>query len=194
VLGNRILLGGIGIVLAGLLFLALPMWLRNVDHPLTAAAAVDVCSYMSDAVLGTLAQSPTDVARGVPGEPDDGKPACHVDLSPLERGEARGVWAMVTTERMLSTGGRPQRTDRFVEVWLKESAAAGNDVTPVEGPWRRAALIRDRLHPQRLSLLADDAGAVVWVNGRGIENAALVAFAAEITRALRSKRPASATR
>ena len=69
---------------------------------------------------------------------------------------------MVTTERMLNTPGqRPVRTDRFVDTWIKESGASGSDVTPLQGPWRRGAVIRDQGHPERVSLLADDAGVVV---------------------------------
>ena len=64
---KRIFLGGIGLAIVWLIFLTVPLWLRNVDHPLTANGAVDVCAYLSDTVLATLPQTPEAVARGVPG-------------------------------------------------------------------------------------------------------------------------------
>lgn len=52
---KRIILGGIGLAIVLLAFLAVPMlWLRNVDHALTASAAVDVCAYLTDTGLTTL--------------------------------------------------------------------------------------------------------------------------------------------
>lgn len=194
--GKGIFYGGIGIAIVGLLFLVVPLWLRNVDHPLTADAAVDVCAYVSDAVIGTLPRAPATIERGVPGESDPGKPACRLELPAADDAEeSSNVWVMVTTERMLNTGQhRPLRTDRFVDTWLKESAVSGSEVTPVQGPWRRGAVIRDQGHPERLGLLADDAGVVVWVNAEGIEYPAFTAFAEAITRGLRGKPGAAAPR
>ena len=188
--GKGIFYGGIGIAIVGLLFLVLPMWLRNVDHPLTAHAALDVCAYMSDdAVIGTLPRKPETIARGLPGKSDPAEPACRLALPPASDDDESppSIWVAVTTERMLNVGHRPVRTDRFVDTWLKESAVSGSDVTPVQGPWRRGAVIRDPGHPERLSLLADDAGGVVWVNAEGIEYPAFTAFAEAITRGLRGK-------
>jgi hypothetical protein len=155
VLFKQIFLGGIGLAIVLLMFLVVPLWLRNVDHPLTANAAVDVCAYLSDTVLATLPQMPATVERGLPGEPDTGKPACHVVL-PSPSGSATrapGIWVMVETERMLTVDRRPQRTDRFVDTWLKESDASGSEVTPVKGPWRRAAVIHDSMRHSRRALL-----------------------------------------
>jgi hypothetical protein len=186
---KRIFLGGIGLALAWLVLLTVPMWLRSVDHPLTANATVDVCAYLSDTVLAALPQAPEVVARGVPGEPNTRMSACHVILPSSSGGPSRapGIWVAVETERMLTVDRRPQRTDRVVDTWLQESGASGSIVTPVKGPWRRAAIIQDPMHPGKLSLLADDAGVVVWVNGQGIDQTVFVAFAGAITRGLRRK-------
>jgi hypothetical protein len=186
---KRILLGGIGLAIVLLAFLWLPLWLRNVDHPLSASAAVDVCSYLTDGVLVTLPRLPETVARGMPGDPDTSKPACRLLLPAAQRtAPAPNLWVAVTTERMLNGGGgRPQRTDRFVDTWLKESEASGSTVTPVKGPWRRAAVIRDGLHVGKLGVLADDAGVVVWVNSEGVDEPVLVAFSEAITRSLRGQ-------
>jgi hypothetical protein len=193
---KQIFLGGIGLAIVLLIFLTVPLWLRNVDHPLTANAAVDVCAYLSDTVLATLPQVPEAVARGVPGEPDTRMSACHVVL-PSSSGSATrapGIWVAVETERMLTVDRRPTRTDRVVDTWLKESGASGSEVTPVKGPWRRAAVIHNSMRPGELSLLADDAGVVVWVNGQGIDQTALVAFSEAITRGLREKPVTAAAR
>jgi hypothetical protein len=191
VLFKRILYGGIGIAIVWLVFLAVPlMWLRDVDHPLMAQAAVDVCSYMSDPVLAKLPKLPDAVKRGVPGEKDTGKPACSLEWpEPKDGTGTPSLWAMVTTERMLNAGGggRPARTDKFTDTWLRESAASGYEVTEIKGPWRRAALMRMKLKPEEVSLLADDAGLVVWINGRGIDDAPFVAFSEAFTKGLRDK-------
>jgi len=192
---KRILLGGIGLAIVLLAFLWLPLWLRNVDHPLSASAAVDVCAYLTDTVLVTLPRLPDKVTRGMPGNPDASKAACQVLLPAPERmAPAPNVWVAVTTERMLNGGGgRPQRTDRFVDTWLKETEVSGSAVTPLQGPWRRAAVIRDGLHVGKLGVLADDAGVVVWVNSEGIDESVLIAFSEALTRSLRGKpAPASA--
>jgi len=194
VLFKRILLGGIGLAIVWLVFLTVPLWLRNVDHPLAANAAVDVCAYLGDTVLATLPRRPESIARGVPGDPDAGKPACHVVL-PAASGSATetpDLVVMVSTERMLTVDRRPQRTDRVVDTWLKESGASGSEVTPVKGPWRRAAVIQEPMRPGKLGLLADDAGIVVWIMGQDVDPAAFVAFGEAVTRALRGK-PAAAT-
>ena len=186
---KRIFYSGIGLAIVLLLFLLLPLWLRNVDHPLTALAAVDVCAYLNDAVRGTLPEPPVSVAPGYPGEQDADKSVCHAELpeSSVSDAPAPLVWVAVTTERMLSAGGRPQRTDRVVDVWLAESRASGSEVTPVKGPWRRGAVLREPGRPGKISLLADDAGVVVWVNAQGVDYPAFVAFAEAVTRALRAK-------
>jgi hypothetical protein len=189
VLDKRIFYSGIGLATVLLLFLVLPLWLRNVDHPLAVQASIDVCAYFSDAVLDTLPQRPAAVARGYPGEKDASKPVCHADLPRARASDARApnVWVGVTTERMLSAGGRPQRTDRYVETWLTEARMSGGEVTPVTGPWRRGAVIRESGHPEKLGLLADDAGVVIYVNGQGIEDPAFLAFAEALARGLRAK-------
>ena len=50
------------------------------------------------------------------------------------------------------------------------------------------------MHPGKLSLLADDAGIVLWVNGQGIDQTAFVAFSEAITRGLRDKPATAAAR
>lgn len=188
-LGKRILYGGIGIAIVWLAFLVVPIWLRGVDHPLQARDRVDVCAYLTAEVLASLPPSPLAPAPGVPGEEDTGKPACRVEWPAGDDGAARGVWVMVTTERMLTADRRPVRTDRFVETWLAEARASGTEVTPVKGPWRRGALLREPRRPDRLGLLADDAGVVVWINGQGIDEPAFVAFAEALGPRLRAKPP-----
>jgi len=195
VLFKRILYGGIGIAIVWAMFLAVPLWLRNVNHPLmTANDAVDLCAYMSGAVLATLPRAPEKIAAGIPNEPSAQiKPVCSAELPAQSRDDKRGpyIWFAVTSERMLNVGGggRPARTDKFVDTWLKESAVSGSDVTPLKGPWRRGAVIRERHHPNKLSLLADDAGVVLWINSQDIEEAAFVAFSEAIAKALRAKPP-----
>src|SRR5438094_9619089 len=145
---KRIFYSGIGLSIVLLMLLVVPKWLRGVDHPLTSAAAVDVCAYMSDAAHNTLPE-PIKVLRGYPGEKDTGKPVCHALLpAPSSRDvPAPNVVVAVTTERMTTFEGRTQRTDRFVDTWLAESKASGSEVTPLQGPWRRAAVIRDKVRP-----------------------------------------------
>ena len=186
---KRIFYSGIGLTIVLLLFLMLPLWLRNVDHPLTARAAIDVCAYLSDAARDTLPEPPVNVAPGFPGGRDTGEPVCHAELPTSSTSDAAvpNVWVVVTTERMLSAEGRPQRTDRFVDRWLAEARVSGTEVTPLKGPWRRGAVLRDSARPGKLGLLADDAGVVVWVNGQGVEYPAFVAFAEAVTRGLRAK-------
>jgi hypothetical protein len=129
------------------------------------------------------------MAPGYPGEAAASRTACQLELpAPSDDEAGPKVWVSVMTERMLSaTGGRPQRTDRTVDVWLAESGVSGSEVTPVKGPWRRGAVLTERGRPGQLSLLADDAGVVVWVNGQDVEYAAFVAFAEAVTRSLRAK-------
>jgi hypothetical protein len=193
---KRILLGGIGLAIVWLVFLTVPLWLRNVDHPLAANAAVDVCAYLGDTVLVTLPRRPESIVRGAPGDPDTGKPACQVVLPPASgrATETPNIVVMVSTERMLTADRRPVRTDRFVDTWLKESGASGSEVTPVKGPWRRAAVIQEPMRPGKLGLLADDAGVALWVTGQDIDAAAFVAFCEAVTRALRGKPATAAAR
>ena len=40
---KRIFYSGIGLSIVLLIFMVVPKWLRNVDHPLTALNKVDVC-------------------------------------------------------------------------------------------------------------------------------------------------------
>ena len=188
---KRILYGGIGIAIVWLVFLVVPlMWLRDVDHPLMAQAAVDVCAYISDAILAKLPELPETVTRGMPGDKDTSKPACSLEWPELKDG-AKGprLWAGVTTERMLNTpgGGRPMRTDKFADTWLRESAASGYEVTEIKGPWRRAGLMHMKGKPDAASLLAEDSGLVVYIDSHGIEDAPFVAFSEAFTKGLRGK-------
>src|SRR5262245_28771144 len=175
------------------MFLAVPMmWLRNVDHPLMANATVDVCAYMNDAGLATLPRPPKSIAPRIPGEGASTMQVCGVELSPASALDERtsNVWVAVTPERLLTYDRRPGRTDKFVDTWLKESAASGSEVTPLKGPWRRGAIIRERHRTNRISLLADDAGVVLWINAQDIDEPAFVAFSEAIAKALRVKLPA----
>jgi hypothetical protein len=187
VLLKRILYGGIGIAVVWLIFISLPvMWLRNVNHPLLAVDPVDVCAYFNEAVLATLPRAPEKIAPQIPDEPTNPmKSMCGAVLPPESRTDPRNpfIWASVSSERSL----RRMRTDAFVDTWLKESAASGNDVTPLKGPWRRGALIKERGRPGRITLLADDAGVVLWINARDIDEPAFVAFAEAMALNLRGK-------
>jgi len=192
---KRILYGGIGIAIVWLMFLTVPLWLRNVNHPLTANAVIDACAYFTDAVLATLPRPPEKISAGIPGEPQTSfKGACSAELPPESRVDKRKyyVWVAVTSERMLGGDRQPVRTDKFVDLSLKESAVSGSDVTPLKGPWRRGALIIERGRPNKLSLLADDAGVVLWINAQDIEEPAFVAFSEAIAKALRAKPPIKA--
>jgi len=197
VLLKRILLGGIGLAIVWLSFLTVPLWLRNVDHPLMASQVVDVCTYLDDAVLKTLPDPPDKVSRGILGNPDKSQPACTLewelpDWKPRSA-KAPNLWVGVTTERMLNSfGGRPQRTDKYVDTWLKEAAASGSEVSPLKGAWRRGALMHDSMHKDRISVLADDAGVAVLVVSQGIDEESIVAFSEAITKALKAKRPPAA--
>ena len=188
---KRILYGGIGIAIVWLVFLVVPlMWLRDVDHPLLAQAAVDVCAYMSDPILVKLPEMPETIKRGMPDEADTSKPACSLQWpKPHDGGPAPRLWAGVTTERMLNTpgGGRPARTDKFADTWLRESAASGYEVTEIKGPWRRAGLMHMKGKPDAVSLLVEDSGLVVYIDGRGIDDAPFVAFSEALTKGLRGK-------
>jgi len=135
---KRIFYSGIGLAIVLLIFMVVPKWLRNVDHPLTALNTVDVCAYLTDAARATLPE-PIKVERGFPGEKDTGQPVCHAVLGSSPRDpSAPNVVVGVTTERMLTFEGRRQPVDRYVDTWLRESTASGSEVTPLKGPWRRA--------------------------------------------------------
>ena len=194
---KRILYGGIGIAIVWLLFLTVPLWLRNVDHPLKAVAPVDVCAHFKEWVLATLPRPPETIDPRIPGEAASPAMAvCSAELPPISRDDERKpyVWVSVTSERMMNAGGRPARTDRFVDTWLKESAASGSEVTPRKGPWQRGALIKDKARPRKLSLLADDAGVVLWINAQDIDEPAFIAFSEAIANALRGRPPPKETK
>jgi len=191
---KRIFYSGIGLAVVLLMFMVVPKWLRNVDHPLTALNTVDVCAYLSEAARATLPQPPVKVERGFPGEKDTGQPVCHAMLSASSSRDAPNVVVGVTTERMLTFEGRRQPVDRYVDTWLRESTASGNEVTPLKGPWRRAAVIREKARPANLSLLADDAGVAVLVTAQSVEYPAFVAFAEAVTKGLRAKPPGTGGR
>ena len=186
---KRIFYSGIGLAIVLLIFMVVPKWLRNVDHPLTALNTVDVCAYLSEAARATLPE-PIKVERGFPGEKDTGQPVCHAVLGSSPRDASPpNVVVGVTTERMLTFEGRRQPVDRYVDTWLRESTASGSEVTPLKGPWRRAAVIREKARPANLSLLADDGGVAVLVTAQNVEYPVFVAFAETVTKGLRAKPP-----
>src|SRR5258706_1115021 len=118
-LDKRIFYSGIGLAIVLLLFMVLPLWLRNVNvnHPLTAQASIDVCAYLDEKVQDTLSERPVATVRAYPGEKEEGKPICRFDLPPASARDAgvHNVWVRVSTERMMTSEGSPQRTDRVVD-------------------------------------------------------------------------------
>jgi hypothetical protein len=181
-------LGGIGLVLALAGLLALPLWLRSGDHPLSGEASLDACTLLANEMRTGLPEQPVDVAPQPPERSGAGVAECVATFAPRRGANpgSRYVRVTVSTQRMLSQGGHPVRTDRFVQTWLTEAKASGSDVQPIEGPWRSAALIRDPGRP-KIDLLADDAGVVLLVSSVSVDAQSLVNFAGAAARRLRTR-------
>ena len=179
---KRIFYSGIGLSIVLLIFMVVPKWLRNVDHPLTALNKVDVCPYLSDAARATLPE-PIKVDRGFPGEKDTGQPVCHAVLGSSPRDpSAPNVVVGVTTERMLTFEGRRQPVDRYVDTWLRESTASGGEVTPlrVHGAGPRHSREADR------KTFPAGGRRRRRLNGTRRQYPVFVAFAEAVTRVARS--------
>ena len=185
---NRVHLGGIGLAVALLAFMVIPLMLRNANHPLSGNTTVDVCALLQGSALEALGETPVAVEARLPGEKVDGKPVCTAELAIARTGDPprfASVW--IATQRMMATEGRPVATDRVVETWLKESKASGSTVSPVKGKWRNAGLIGNPRDERKLTLLIDDAGVMINITGEGVPRDAMLAFGEAATRSLRGK-------
>lgn len=186
--GGRVRPAGIGIVVAGaLLLIAAMQFMRGGSHPLSATVGYDLCGR-----LGPQPASDRPELRGDPQQriPDFGATRSSTCYWPIAAGEAdrspRHVALVMTTHQSLRAEGNGRGTRHYVETFLGETAASGNQVVAVGGPWKTAAVIRPRAGNE-LQLLAEDDGVALWLLARDIDQDALVAFAAAVARRLREK-------
>jgi len=179
--------GGIGLIFVLAAFLVIPLWTRNANHPLSGRTAIDVCGLLEDAMLMKLPEPPVKRQSQFPGQVGTAPAVCFAEL-PAADGAPRFVQVAVTTQRMLSAEGRAAKTDRFVETWLAEAEVDGAELEPVAGPWRRAALVRERRGQRKLDLLADDAGVVLWISSRGLDRQSVLSLAEAAARRLRTEK------
>jgi hypothetical protein len=173
------------LILTGLIVIPLK-WMKP-GHPLASEDKFDLCRVVQDGAVQQLPSPPLQLQATIPElrkqNPPD--PSCYISLAGNDAETPSHVWVTAMTQRTLALTGIRQKTDAYVDIWLKESAAVGYVVTPIEGPWRRAAVYHLPTSPQAEQLLADDDGVILWFNALNVGTAEFQAFAAATARRLR---------
>jgi hypothetical protein len=167
---------GGGLVLLALLgvLVAVPLLKHRhgLEHPLAASERIDLCPF--------LARPPAPFAGATHAPQRDEQHAATCEFTAPD-GKV-GLRASLSSTRQLSASV-PVRTDLYFDTWKTESAAsAGTPLRDLPGPWNKAFAYRDG---DRNLVVAEDHGVFLVFESRLLDAAALEAWAAASTAAVR---------
>lgn len=176
---------GVGILVVGVLLLYFGLQsVRGGGHPLAATLNFDLCSRLGPQPAAGLPDIHATPQARIPTLGATRSATCYWPIETDTGTRSRYVWLVMMSHASLRAEGNGGGTAKFVDTFIEETRASGDDVAQAPGPWRTASIIRRRGGGE-LQLLAEDDGVALWFSSRGVEREALLAFAGAAARRLR---------
>ena len=128
--------------------IAIPVWMFwPGNHPLAAANQFELCPKIR-APFEALVPRPDGFAGPNADEARTSTGLCRLHFPPQDgagsRAEGPQLVVIVTSQRTFAKGDPRGRTDRFMEVNVKEMKASGNAPEIINGPWRTGVVVSSR--------------------------------------------------
>jgi hypothetical protein len=180
---------GVGILVVGVLLLYFGLQsVRGGGHPLAATLDFDLCGRLGPQPAADLPELQATPQARIPTLGATRSATCYWPIDVGTGGaSSRYVWLVMMSHASLRAEGNGGGTAKFVDTFIEETRASGDEVVPAPGPWKTASTIRRRGGGE-LQLLAEDDGVALWFSSRGVEREALVAFAGAAARRLRESK------
>ena len=169
--------------------LGVPIWLFwPGGHPLATSSKFDLCPKIR-APAESLVPRPDGFAGPTPDEARTSTGFCRLQFpKPGGAGkDAEGpqLSVIVTSQRTFGRGDPRARTDRFMEVNVKEMKVSGNAPEDIKGPWKTGVVVTRG--GKAVDMHIEDDGVLMFITSSNISRESVVQFAMATAKALRKK-------
>jgi hypothetical protein len=167
--------------------IALPVWMFwPGGHPLAAADRFDLCQKIR-APSEALLPRPDGFVGPTPDEARRSTGFCKLHFPQAGAGSGADgpqLSVMVTSQRTFTKSGGG-RTDRFMEINVKELRVSGNAPEIIKGPWRTGVVATRGA--KAVDVHIEDEGVLMLVFSSNIPRESVVEFATAAAKALRQR-------
>jgi hypothetical protein len=174
------------------LAIAIPVWMfwpgGGHLHPLAAADRFELCPKIR-ATSEALVPRPDGFAGPNADEARTSTGFCRLHFPPQDRAGSRAeepqLLVIVTSQRTFARGDLRARTDRFMEVNVKEMKVSGNAPEDIKGPWRTGVVVTRG--GKAVDVHIEDDGVLMLIASSNIPRDSVVQFAMAAAKALRQR-------
>jgi len=172
------------------LAIAIPIWIFwSGGHPLAGADRIDLCPKIR-APSEALVPRPDGFSGPTADEARTSTGFCRLQFASRDgagtsRAEGPQLSVSVMSQRTFARGDLRARTDRFMEVNVKEMKASGNAPELIKGPWRTGVVVSRG--EKGVDVHIEDEGVLMFITSSNIPRESVVQFAAATAKALRQR-------
>ena len=174
------------------LAIAIPVWMfwpaGGRLHPLAAADRFELCPKIR-AASEALMPRPDGFAGPNADEARTSTGFCRFHFPPPDRAVTRAeepqLLVIVTSQRTFAKGDLRARTDRFMEINVKEMKVSGYAPEEIKGPWRTGVVVTRG--GKDVDVHIEDQGLLMLVASSNIPREGVVQFAVAAAKALRQR-------
>jgi len=181
----------VGFLLWGFLVfaIAIPIWMFwSGNHPLASADRFELCPKIRGPIEA-LVPHPDAVTGPNADEARTSTGFCRLQFASPAGGGSRSdgpkLSVSVMSQRTFAKGDLRARTDRFMEVNIKEMTVSGNAPEIIKGPWRSAVVVNRG--GKGVDVHIEDEGLLMFIVSSDIPRENVVQFAAAAAKALRKR-------